>query len=72
VQGYTDLVRDHYANFHTSTNVGMEFVRKNEMVVKNGYQQADLYQFHSDIFLFLTPVVAYLKVFVFQVHRSQT
>ena len=42
VQGYTDLVRDHYANFHTSTNVGMEFVRKNEMAVKKGYQEAGI------------------------------
>jgi hypothetical protein len=42
VQGYTDLVRDHYANFHTSTNVGMEFVRKNEMAVKEVYQASGI------------------------------
>jgi hypothetical protein len=37
VQGYTDLVRDHYSNFHTSTNTGMEFVRKQEGAVKEFY-----------------------------------
>jgi hypothetical protein len=42
VRGYTDIVRSHYANFKTSTKVGMDFVRKNEKAIKEGYQAAGI------------------------------
>jgi polyhydroxyalkanoate synthesis regulator phasin len=42
VQGYTDIVRDHYSTFKTSTTNGMKYVRRNEMAVKESYQAAGI------------------------------
>jgi hypothetical protein len=52
VDGYTNIVEEHYSAFQAQSKVANEFLRRQEMAVKDSYQTAGVnYQIKGLIFL---------------------